>query len=674
VSRGTLAPALGLLLAAPAAAQMERELAGFSVGNPSLAARFSREGGVLRLEALEDRANRRLVEIRAPDLFRITLADGRVFRASELRVDREPAVEALPGDPRKARRAERSPGRTLEASFVDAGGTLRAVYRAVVRDGNYVRFELTLSALRDPLDLREIELLDWPLPGVRTAGYTDGAPLLTDHLFLGVEHPMAKNEVVPGDVPRARGALPRGFPLEPGRDWTVGAVAGVYAPGQARRDFLRYLEHERPCPYRQYFHYNSWYHLNIVRSDNPDPLQRMTEQQCLETMAVWRRELFEKRQTALDGFVWDDGWDDWESLWKFHKGFPRGFSEIARAAAAQKAGLGVWLSPWGGYGASKKARLRFGREQGFETNATGFSMAGPRYYANFRDVCREMIRAYGVNHFKFDGIGAGAWATGPPPGIAADLEGLLRLIAELRAEKPDLFINCTTGTWASPFWVLHADSVWRQGEDTAFHGEGNPRERWITYRDKVAYDRFARKSPLYPLNALMFHGTVVGDRANPGKMPRDDASVLHEIRMAIACGAGLQELYIDPALLSPAQWDALAEAIGWARARADVLRDTHWVGGDPAKGEVYGFAALEGPRGTLVLRNPSPRPAVFRLEAARAFELPAGERWAYLLRSPWKEDQDRPLVRLLAEGTAEIALEPFEVRVLDALADLGRSR
>lgn len=667
--------ALALFLgAAPAAAQMERELAGFSVGNPSIAVRFSREGGVLRPAAIEDRINRKTVEIAAPDLFRVVLADGRTLRPEDLRIEREPSIDVLPGDPRKTRLAERANGRCLRAEFTDAAGTFRAAYRAIVRGGNYVRLELTLSALRDPVEIRDVGLMDWPLPGVRTAGYTDGAPLLTDHLFLGVEHPMARNEAVPGDVPRARGVLPRGFRLEPGSDWTVSAVVGVYAPGQARRDFLRYLEHERPCPYRQYFHYNSWYHLNIVRSDNPDPLRRMTEAQCLETMDLWRRELFEKRGTALDGFVWDDGWDDWESLWKFHKGFPRGFSELARAAAAQKAALGVWLSPWGGYGASKKGRLRFGREQGFETNATGFSMAGPRYYANFRDVCLGMIRDYGVNHFKFDGIGAGMWATGPPPGIAADLEGLLRLLAELRAAKPDLFINCTTGTWASPFWVLHADSVWRQGEDTAFHGAGNPREQWITYRDKVAYDRFARQSPLYPLNALMFHGTVVGDRANPGKMPRDDTSVIHEIRMGVACGTGLQELYIDPTLLSPAQWDALAEAIGWARARADILRDTHWVGGDPGKGEVYGFAALEGPRGVLTLRNPSDRPAVFRAEAARVFELPPGERWAYLLRSPWKADRDAPVLRLPAEGTGEISLEPFEVKVFDALADLGRSK
>ena len=53
--------------------------------------------------------------------------------------------------------------------------------------------------------------------------------------------------------------------------------------------------------------------------------------------------------------------------------------------------MGVWLSPWGGYGEAQEQRLKYGRTQGFETNARGFSLAGPKYYARFRQVCLEMI-------------------------------------------------------------------------------------------------------------------------------------------------------------------------------------------------------------------------------------------------------------------------------------------
>jgi len=38
--------------------------------------------------------------------------------------------------------------------------------------------------------------------------------------------------------------------------------------------------------------------------------------------------------------------------------------------------------------------------------------------------------------------------------------------------------------------------------------------------------------------------------------------------------------------MRPQDWDALAEAAQWSRSNADVLVDTHWIGGDPAKGEI----------------------------------------------------------------------------------------
>lgn len=42
------------------------------------------------------------------------------------------------------------------------------------------------------------------------------------------------------------------------------------------------------------------------------------------------------------------------------------------------AGIGVWLSPWGGYGQAKEERLQAAAREGYETNAMGFSLAGPK--------------------------------------------------------------------------------------------------------------------------------------------------------------------------------------------------------------------------------------------------------------------------------------------------------
>ena len=451
--------------------------------------------------------------------------------------------------------------------------------------------------------------------------------------------------------------------------WTVSTGIGVYPPGQQRRAFLYYVERERAHPYRQYWHYNSWYDLNIDRNDNPDPMKRMTEAQCLQVIRAFGLELYERRKVGLDGFVWDDGWDDWNTLWGFHAGFPRGFTALKEEAAKQGAGMGAWLSPWGGYGGSHDMRVRFGRANGYETNPGGFSLGGPRYFAAFRDVCLKMIREYNQTYFKFDGIGGGTFATGAPTGIAPDLDGLVRLLAELRRANPQVFINCTVGTWASPYWTWFADSVWRQGGDCDFAGEGNPRERWITYRDGILHSRFAETSPLYPLNSMMYHGLLVGPRAAPARMPtpaKDIESYRHEVLMSVACGSGLGELYVTPELMTPDAWDILAAGLTWSRARRDVLRDTHWVGGKPGS-DVYGYAAWHPAQGaTLVIRNPTQRDQTFTLDPQRVWELPAGAPATWRLVQALAPDAQAAAARASGHAPLQITVRPFEVKVFDA--------
>ena len=54
----------------------------------------------------------------------------------------------------------------------------------------------------------------------------------------------------------------------------------------------------------------------------------------------------------------------------------------------------------------------------------------------------------------------------------SDFDAAIHLIGELRAKKPDLYVNLTTGTYPSPFWLFYADSIWRGGEDHSFAGVG----------------------------------------------------------------------------------------------------------------------------------------------------------------------------------------------------------
>ena len=53
-----------------------------------------------------------------------------------------------------------------------------------------------------------------------------------------------------------------------------------------------------------------------------------------------------------------------------------------------------------------------------------------------------------------------------------------------------------------------------------------------------------------------------------------------------------------------------------------MLKDSHWQGGDPARDEVYGWAAWSPARSVIALRNPSSRPQSYALDLGAALELP----------------------------------------------------
>ena len=149
-----------------------------------------------------------------------------------------------------------------------------------------------------------------------------------------------------------------------------------------------------------------------------------------------------------------------------------------------------------------------------------------------------------------------------------------------------------------------------------------PREQWITYRDQETYRNVVKAAPLYPLNSLMTQGFVHAKAGPAAALGNDPREIRREMRSFFASGTCLQELYVSPEKLTPENWDDLAACASWAAKNADVLVDTHWIGGDPGKGEVYGWASWSPRQGILALRNPTARRASITIDLGRAFELP----------------------------------------------------
>jgi hypothetical protein len=626
---------------------------GGKLENQQLAWQFRLENGKLQPIGLEDKVNHATLAL-GGECFQLALGDGSVLKASDFTLLGAPRVEVLKPDPASPALARRLPGRQLVAEFAAPDKNLSAEWRVLLRDGSsYIRQELVLRATGQDVLVKEIVLLEEKISGAKTMGTVDGSPVVAGNFFMGYEHPMAQNVAAAGTV---RCSFPRNAVLNTGETLVQSCVIGAVPAGQLRRGFLNYLERERAHPYRPFLHYNSWYDIAWVN-------RKFNEAESLNAIEQFGRELVQRRGVKMDSFLFDDGWDDNQTLWKFHSGFPNGFAPLKSAAGKFHAGIGVWLSPFGGYAESKAQRLKFGSQFGFETNASGFSLAGPRYYQRFHDICLEMIRKYGVNQFKFDGLAAGAQAG--EKGLTRDGDAMLRLIGDLRRADPNIYINQTTGTWPSPFWLLDVDSTWRGGGDHWFAGKGSWCQQWMTYRDAQTYKNVVQRGPLYPLNALMLHGIIYATNAEHLQAISDD-DFADQTREFFGNGTQLQEMYLTPGRLNQRNWDDLAEAAKWSRANADVLKDTHWVGGDPGKGEVYGWASWSPRRAILVWRNPGDQPATFAADAQTVFELPARAGKTFRLRSPWIKDRGLPPVELRAGEPHTFNLRPFETLVLES--------
>lgn len=550
----------------------------------------------------------------------------------------------LVGDVRVSRRAD---GQALEAELRSRRG-IKARWRAELRDdSHYFRQTLELSADGKPFELYGVEFTDLRLPSLRTVGSSPGSPLAGDGFFAGVEMPGSTNVVT---AQGARTAFACTLTLSPEQSYAFGAVTGLAPAGQLRRSFLRYIERERARPSSPFLHYNCWYDLGFG----------VDEPKMLEVVKAFDTELVKKRGVPVLSYLVDDGWDQpSKGLWVEHeRKFPGGFAATKAKMDAFGAHLGIWISPLGGYGGDKE-RTAQAQKMGIIPADAKLDLSYPKYKQWFVERCRQLMREGGVNAFKWDRAG---------DGVSPHFMALLDVAKQLRKENAAVFINVTVGTWPSPFWLNHVDSTWRMNSsDVGWTGKGDDREKWLTFRDGYCHKMFVQAAPLYPLNSAMHHGVVHGRAFQGDKVGKAGNDLKNEVRSYFANGASLQELYLTPSMMTATAWDHVAAAAKWAHAHADVLRDAHWVGGDPLKLEPYGYAAWNPRQATLMVRNPDDQPRTIELDADEVFDLPQSPRTAtpaFDLRSPYADQRVRTL-KLAAGTKVTVTLEPFEVLVFD---------
>jgi len=126
-------------------------------------------------------------------------------------------------------------------------------------------------------------------------------------------------------------------------------------------------------------------------------------------------------------------------------------------------------------------------------------------------------------------------------------------------------------------------------------------------------------------------------------------------------------MYITPELLTDHDWNVLADAAKWSRARAAILKDVHWVGGDPAQLAVYGWAAWSLEGWVVTLRNPADHAQDYQLVLSDALELPDGAKGRYMASFPFKVANGAPL-KVISTDPVPIHLGALEVTTIEWLA------
>ena len=615
----------------PGVAKITQKSNSYQLANKVLKASFINTGGKLYFNGCSELGLQPSTE-----LFKVLLGDGKTITASEMKLE-DVKMATLAENPSAATASLRYAGKALEARFTYE--ELSIVWRAVLRNGShYLRTEMDIQAAKD-LPMKGIVAMNYLVAknsaytAPEVVGNTRGAILASNHIFAGLETPMGLNSSKDeGNATHIEGLWRRNTTLKAGKTWNISSVVGLVAPNQLRRSFLAYSERERAVAWRPYPVYISWYELNIDRNNAPAPSYKgnMTVEQCADVVSHWKTHFYDKYQMAPKAFVWDDGWDQY-GTWTFNPNFPNGFDEPANEAKQMGTGIGAWLGPVGGYGQSGEYRRAYWRSKG------GMQLSNEDYYNFFIRCCTNMIDRYDFRFFKFDGISAQASAIGPDEGTRGEenAEAIISIERAVRQKRPDIFLNTTVGTWASPFWFHFTDAVWRQEGDYGEAGDqGTDRERWITYRDRLVYQNFIQRSPVCPINTLMTHGFILS-RWGAVSKNMDYDGIVREMRCAFACGSGMVELYNDYKLMDEikdnqgnagALWKDLAECIKWQQEQADVLPDAHWVGGNPwdgKKANVYGWAAWNGKKSVLTLRNPSASAQSFTTTLREALEIPS---------------------------------------------------
>ena len=445
--------------------------------------------------------------------------------------------------------------------------------------------------------------------------------------FFGYEYPISRNELSTSSSGEALVSCSVEIGERIGADgveseWAAWAVT---PDAYVKKWFMEYVRSIRVAPIRPYTLYNTWYDVRSPEITE-DPVTVMNTENLMRIISKFRKNMIEKHGIELDAFVLDDGWDVYKSDWVLRtEEFPGGLRPISDELAKTGTDLGIWFGPIGGY-SKRNWRIGWMKEHGYETINDQLCLAGKKYRELFRKRVVDFVEKEGAGYFKWDGIqfSCSEPGHGHPIGIhsrRAVMESVIEMCDAVRAADPDVFLNITSGTWLSPWWVKYANTIWMDGYDYSWADVPSisRRDAAITYRDMVLYEDFNTKDLWFPIANLMTHGIIKGHLQRLGGEQEPLDKFTDNALLYFARGVAMWELYISPDILTDGEWDAIAGAYHWARDRFPILERTEMIGGDPNRREPYGYGHFLGSKGIIAARNPYIVGDVLKMELSPAY-------------------------------------------------------
>ncbi|NQT40126.1 MAG: hypothetical protein HQ581_21725 [Planctomycetes bacterium] len=438
-----------------------------------------------------------------------------------------------------------------------------------------------------------------------------------------------------------------------------------------------YIDQTR-LPTRSYLHLNNWYSRKAKSLDTAvfaDDVARTIQQQMRAHGA------------NLDGMVPDHGWENtktFDRIFQPKDGLDLG--ALHDALAAHDVGLGLWMTFDGtnaGFGRGLQVGYKPAYSGGFDRsqqawmsgNKVYFDLLDPKYQEDIRRALRQMIEVGKIDYIKHDfNHNFTSNYLSQRHAREACLDVTLELLAYERELNPRIFQNYTNGSWFSPWWFQHVHTIWMMSGDSGSGGSWpqlSLRAGATAYRDSWLYQSFNNPTrcvrPLISIADLMTHGILLTHK----KPYTDFQDTLRDwsdyVVMYYARGTTLKELYIDNELLDDDHWKVLAKASAWAQANQHGLSNTVLIGGDCARGEVYGYVSWVGDRAILTVRNPDRRAQTLEIpfDASVYFRgepgLPYHARAVYpfVEEMPWRFTSGTPFsVDVPGDSTLILEIEP----------------